>query len=353
MTPEQAKTIERTAEYVLKNGASFEKRLRLNNKEGKFDFLSEDNEHNSYYKEQLKLQNKSPNEVIQEEIAELPRPLHFQTHLPMISPKDLDIIKLTALYVAKNGEDYLTKLIKHENSIGNKAQFEFTSKNHSLNELFKEYISQYKKVIDDEAVPPKDLLRTAMARAIYDKQNKVKLLQEKQEKQDLKKHYALIEWQDFFLVGVFSFDAVDEVQELAIPLKREELLARSLEGRRQDVKLEVGPKVYKTEEIKEHTPKVVAPKGMKIRAAGESRLKRSAQEPTILCPITGKQIPELKFDVHLKILVRDPRYKQEQENFMKKNFTYGSNLTTDQVYENIKRLVGKRGNDGEESDRKR
>lgn len=64
-------------------------------------------------------------------------------------------------------------------------------------------------------------------------------------------------------------------------------------------------------------------------------------------------IPELKFDNHLKTLLRDPRYKQEQDNFIRKNFSYASNLTTDQVYENIKRLVRKRGGDELEGDRKR
>lgn len=70
----------------------------------------------------------------------------------------------------------------------------------------------------------------------------------------------------------------------------------------------------------------------------------------IKCPITGKFIPELQFDNHLKVLLRDPRYKEQQDNFVRKNFTYSSNLTTDEVYDNIKRLARKREGtqDGEE-----
>ena len=35
---------------------------------------------------------------------------------------------------------------------------------------------------------------------------------------------------------------------------------------------------------------------------------------------------------------------KEQENYIRKNFSYASNITTDQVYENIKRFVKKRAN---------
>lgn len=52
-------------------------------------------------------------------------------------------------------------------------------------------------------------------------------------------------------------------------------------------------------------------------------------------------------------MLRDPRYKKEQENYIRKNFSYASNITTDQVYENIKRFVKKRANVEDENPKKK
>lgn len=371
-------TIDKTVGYIVKNGPSFEKRLKENNKNGKFDFLNEDNEYHTYYKQQLQ-QRMANNEESEtkamsgdepvEQVDE-PRPLHFLPKLPLISSRDLEVIKLTALFVARNGDAYLAKLINHESQLGNAAQFEFTNSSHSLHGLFRQYVDQYRKILDDNVETPEDVLTAGVARAKYELQHKTQKRNEEKKKQEKQIAYALIDWQDFHIVSTVEFDAVDEVKELAVPLKKEDLMVRSLDLRRKELELELGPAVNKPEEntteqkdngsqteegenkdaLKGITGFV--PKGIKIRAAGESRLKKTNKEQMIKCPITGKQVPLLKFDMHLRILVRDPRYKQEQENFMKKNFTYESNLTTDQVYENIKRLVRK--NEEEDgNDRKR
>ena len=98
---------------------------------------------------------------------------------------------------------------------------------------------------------------------------------------------------------------------------------------------------------------------MKIKAAGTSRLKKSLEANTsmtttntIKCPITGKLIPENEFDTHIKpcYVIQDIK---EQENYIRKNFSYASNITTDQVYENIKRFVKKRANVEDENQKEK
>ncbi|KAM9924349.1 hypothetical protein OXX59_004591 [Metschnikowia pulcherrima] len=216
----------------------------------------------------------------------------------------------------------------------------------------------------------------AYARAAYEKRHKIK---EKSREQEIKKrqlHYASIDWQDFSFVSKIKFDAIDEVSELPLPMSLESVVYRSLEAKSKQLELEIGEKaaensIDKSEirrneptskgnssEEKNHVPPNV-PKGMKIKAAGESRLKRRSNEKqgkdSIRCPITGELVPTDQFDTHLKTLLRDPRYKEQQENFVRKNFTYASNLTTDQVFDNIKRLVRKRDQSEEEeaADKKR
>ncbi|MCP8720251.1 MAG: SURP domain-containing protein [Asgard group archaeon] len=376
-------TIEKTVGYVIKNGKSFEERLLNNNKNDKFDFINPDNEHYPYYKWKLTtLQDqaeKTPDESQNDQdiIIPTPRELSFLIELPVISKYDLDVIKTTALYIAQNGKEKIPDLLNHETVLGKKAQFEFLNDSHSLNCLFQKYVDQYKSIIKlyksenhplQKRILPKQqhftMLTEAYDRAQFIKQNTVNEKKAQEVERERQLHYALIDWQDFTLVAKVDFDAIDEVQELSVPLKRDDLIKRSLEAKSKEVEL---PKaaVVQREEHKEDEPKeveaAVVPgpfKGMKIKPAGTSRLKKSSTpastaKSTIKCPITGKLIPESEFDNHLRTLLRDPRYKKEQENYIKKNFTYASNITTDQVYENIKRLVKKRSTneDGQQSKR--
>lgn len=372
-------TIDKTVGYILKNGSLFEDRLKKNEGSNeKFSFLKENDTYNPYYQwkvgktTDLHVSNGDGGSAIAgpQEPIQKPRELDFIASNPPISPLDLDIIKLTALFVARNGTKYIEHLIAHQIKQSNKAQFEFLNEKHSLHPVFKQYIKQYEMVLHlfsedsgdevkgiiERLSHPEDIFQVAYRRAHYDKQHKAEVKNEKLLEEKKKLAYASIDWQDFAIVGKIEFDAVDEVRELAVPLRREDLIYRSLEARQKEIELAKAEAQPKDEpEVPDPGPKdnnVVKhsmPKGMKIRAAGESRLKTKSskevsnyKEGHIKCPITGKFIPELQFDNHLKVLLRDPRYKEQQDNFVRKNFTYSSNLTTDEVYDNIKRLARKR-----------
>ncbi|KAK6203485.1 pre-mRNA splicing factor [Scheffersomyces amazonensis] len=403
-------TIDKTSGYVVKNGSSFEDRLRANNKDGKFDFLDAHHQYYAYYKWKVSVlengsvkvksnghlttdnnnNNNNHHPVEPETVLVPPRELPFLVDLPMISPVDLDVIKLTALFVARNGDEYATKLKDHEIGQGNKNQFEFLNQSHSLHVLYQKYIDQYKLLIkfyednndndNDEQVAninqqlknANNIIDIAFDRSQYELQHKVIEKEKKEKERQLQIQFASIDWQDFSIVGKIEFDAIDEVSELPVPLTREDLIYRSLESKNTDVikSSKVEEDIVEVTPVTEEVSNIPqAFKGMKIKAAGESRLKSwsniksssPSTERLIKCPITNKLIPESKFDNHLRILLRDPRYKQEQDNYVRKNFTYASNITTDQVFENIQRLVKKRQgtevdndeNDNESNERKR
>ncbi|OBA23773.1 pre-mRNA splicing factor [Metschnikowia bicuspidata var. bicuspidata NRRL YB-4993] len=388
--------IEKTVAYVRKNGASFEDKLRQNDANGQFAFLSPEHQYNSYYIESLKASTEgkpAQNGILlstdksKPENTKQPDELLFLTTLPPISNHDLEVIKATAIYVACNlpkNQDAFHKFMERK---GRRNQFAFMNKSHTLHGLFQTYVHQYRAIIDKQqgssdskltklidsylATDKMNFFRKAYERAAFEKRHKIR---EKNKEQDIKArqvHYASIDWQDFSFVSKVNFDAIDEVSELPVPMLRESIIYRSLETKAKDLEFTVSPAVQtppgsemfkKTEKTETQSkdegnqppPPATVPKGMKIKAAGESRLKRKAmeQEATrsddILCPITGTLVPQNEFDLHLKTLLRDPRYKEQQDNFMRKNFTYESNLTTDQVYDNIKRLVGKRKQSEEE-----
>lgn len=376
--PNVLDTINKTVGYVVKNGPAFEERLRLNANE-KFTFLNPTDEYHQYYASRLRqqrdeatggtpatesnlggLSEAAANAADVVDAASVAKPAAFKyiADIPPISSLDLDVIKLTALFVAKNGPGYAEQLRKHKKE----PQFEFLDTSHSLNKLFHVFVKQYEHVIGDETAPRKDILHASYERARFEKHSRASVQKRKRLAHERQVEYASIDWQDYSIVGRVKFDEVDEVKELPVPLKRDELVFRSLESKRQEVKMEVASAPSQSTTVEADKGKVTttaatigsasggsttaAPKGMKIKAAGSSRLKKSTStESTIKCPLTGKQIPESKFDSHLKVLLRDPRYKEQQENFMKKNFTYSSNLTTDQVYDNIKRMALKRKNE--------
>lgn len=367
-------TIDKTAAYVLKNGPSFEQRLKESNEKDKFAFLFEENPFYAYYRSKLgSLDAKGPENgpTLKPQEAQKPQELRFLTDLPPVSAEDVDVIKITALFAAKNSLDYLKPLLQHQRKRGIHHQFEFLNESHSLHKLFLQYVEQYKLVLafyEDEnsangsyikeKVDSSDtFLDRAFSRAQYEKQHKQKLQDQQKAKQDKQRQYVSVDWQDFALVGKIEFSAVDEVTELAVPLKKDDLVYRSLLSKSKALELATAkPEPVKPAE--KEPPIGPQPKGMKIRAAGESRLKRNrdsplATEPMIRCPLTEQLIPELQFDNHLRVLLRDPRYKEQQDNYLRKNFTYASNLTSDQVYDNIQRLARKLGVNSDEPVKKK
>lgn len=373
MSEDLSATIDKTIGYIRKNGPSFEARLR-DSGNPRFSFLDPKHEHHQAYLDRLKAHSGEPGAPgsdieVTENVPEARRLVFMPQQVPL-SRYDLDVLKLAAMFVARNGPEYAAKLLSHEQGAGNGAQFGFLDKRHSLHAHFMAYVHQYRltiaalrpntpqtwpenklgdtfesdvKLVAALLEPDYSVVRDAYRRAFHRKQKRVKTRNKKVAFQQRQARFASIDWQDFALVGKLEFDAIDEVSVLPAPLTREEVLYRGLNTRSNDVlSSRKRPAEEPEPEPEQPTPlehKVVIP-GMKIRAAGESRLrKQPKQEPKIKCPITGSMVPELEFDSHLKTLLRDPRYQEQQENYMRKHFKHASNLTTDQVYDNIRRLA--------------
>lgn len=106
--------------------------------------------------------------MIQETIVpkEPPPEFEFIADPPSISAFDLDVVKLTAQFVARNGRQFLTQLMQKEQR---NYQFDFLRPQHSLFNYFTKLVEQYTKVpgrARAESTPPPvlDLLRGAHSR---------------------------------------------------------------------------------------------------------------------------------------------------------------------------------------------
>jgi len=159
--------------------------------------------------------------------------------MPNISAKDLEILKLTALYTARVGENWLKELRNRE--AGN-FQFEFLRANHSFFPFFRSLVEQYTILLEEESTVEarieglrhniKDrfhILERARSRAEHVKY--ITQQKEKEEKlaKDEKKEYESIDWGDFGVIATVLFDEADDAAELPPPAILTDLQSASLE----------------------------------------------------------------------------------------------------------------------------
>lgn len=351
--------IEKTAEYVCKNGPEFEDKIRQNNADHKFDFLLPDDEWHSYYLEVLAATKQTTTPLLASNVKpeEKPAPpeLQFITPLPTISAQDLEILKVVAKYTAVNGDDYATKL---QQKYKDDSQFDFIRDEHQFNLLFRRLVTQYRRLmelnnvrveettndyLDELTATTKDfssVFPRATERSRYITHTKQAKSEAKEAKRKQWLHFASIPWTDFTVVGVVEFSEVDKVQQLDPPLSLKELQYRLLSQKKPNAEETTSQANGDDDDEEEVVPKLLQGK---IRALGTRAKPTLPTSDVVKCPLTGKMIPALRFDEHLRAHLRDPNYRAERENYIRKNFSAGLNISTDDVVANIQRMVRKRG----------
>lgn len=251
--------VEKTAGYVARNGPVFEDRIRqkeINNP--KFSFLSANDAYNGFYAWRLnEVREGRGTDVSAGPVGEAPkkepeRPkgpdpppeFQFSARMPNINAKDLEIVKLTALFVAQNGRSFITTLSQKE--AGN-FQFDFLRPQHSLYQFFSRLIDQYRELLTGGSVaggkPEKDrlaqlernvkdrshILERARKRAEWVKYQEHERQKEDEAKEAEQKAYQEIDWHDFVVVETVLFNDADETAELPPPTSLNDLQSASLE----------------------------------------------------------------------------------------------------------------------------
>jgi splicing factor 3A subunit 1 len=98
-----------------------------------------------------KPENVAPAPVVKP-IPKEPKALSFLIDTPPIPSIDYEMIKLTALFVARNGRNFMNNLAKKE---ARNFQFDFLKSNHALFGYFTRLVEMYSKLLN----PKKDMLR--------------------------------------------------------------------------------------------------------------------------------------------------------------------------------------------------
>ncbi|XP_010458973.1 PREDICTED: probable splicing factor 3A subunit 1 isoform X2 [Camelina sativa] len=392
--PDIRTIVEKTAQFVSKNGLEFEKRIIASNEgNAKFNFLKSADPYHAYYQHKLteyRAQNKDGAQDgaqgtddsdgtdhsqldaaaaataadeseagdaqldlqaqfrIPPKPLEPPEPEKYTVRLPEgITGEELDIIKLTAQFVARNGKTFLTGLTNRE---GNNLQFQFMKPTHSMFTFFTSLVDAYSEVL----MPPKDLkeklrksaadLTTVLERCLHrlewDRSQEQQRKKEEDEKELERVQMAMIDWHDFVVVESIDF-ADEEDEELPPPMTLNEVIRRSkVSAMEEDEIVEPGKEVEM--EMDEEEVKLVA-EGMRAANLEEivkienlhdeeapmrivKNWKRpedripTERDPTkvVISPITGELIPINEMSEHMRISLIDPKFKEQKDRMFAK-----------------------------------
>jgi splicing factor 3A subunit 1 len=225
----------------------------------KFSFLSNNDAYNAYYLWRLSeikegrgtavaagRAGEAPPEEQKPNGPPEPPEFHFSARMPNISAQDLEVVRLTALFVAKNGRSFMTNLSRKE--AGN-YQFDFLRPNHSLHNFFQRLIDQYTALLraggmDGEGgklqqerikelqanVDDKfHVLGRAKQRAEWFKYQDQEKQKKEEEAEKEKMTYAQIDWHDFVVVETVVFTEADDQTNLPPPTSLSDLQFASLD----------------------------------------------------------------------------------------------------------------------------
>ena len=371
--PEVRNIIDRTAEFVARNGAAYEAKVRDSETgNNKFNFLHPTDPYHTYYRmrvNEFKEGKAVPNPLMHISTGSAPRPsiqtikldslvpkeppndFEFIAEPPSISSLDLDIVKLTALFAAQHGRSFVNRLMDKEQK---NYQFDFLRPQHSLFTYFNKLIEQYQRVL----LHPKNIL-DALSRDLYSTDNlfdrvenrfhwntyQRRQRQGEEEKNERERvAYAQIDWHDFVVVETINFTE-EETGFFPPPVTPQTLTARliaqakheahaNLEPGEDAREVEMEDEVVATAETApappEKEPEPIAPFPIidtappvqegDIIIRSDYDPKARPHPPTagpgidkfLTSPITGEIVPSQKATSHVKHLLVDAKWRESQ-----------------------------------------
>ncbi|KAL2831216.1 Pre-mRNA splicing factor PRP21 like protein-domain-containing protein [Aspergillus cavernicola] len=252
--------VEKTAGYVARNGAVFEDRVREKERSNpKFSFLSTNDPYAPFYQWRLSeikagrgtdVSAGRPGEPTPTPAPETPTgpeeppEFHFSARMPIINAQDLEVVRLTALFVAKRGKTFMTALSQRE---ARNFQFDFLRPQHSLYQFFTRLVDQYTILLRPDGVDQATSEKKRIAELEQNVKNKFHVLerakqraewvkyqeQQKQKKEEEEENerieYAQIDWHDFVIVETVLFTEADDQVDLPPPTSLNDLQSASLE----------------------------------------------------------------------------------------------------------------------------
>jgi len=358
--PDLKTIIDKTATFVARNGPEFETRILKNEENNaKFAFLQPNDPYQPYYKAKvaelggtpLPRSSGSQAAVVSQDATakaqkktpavppvEPPRP-NYVVHKPQgAQPLDLDVIQLTAQFVARNGRSFLTGIASRE---AKNPQFDFLKPTHYLFSYFTSLVDAYskclapaddlrKRLLKDSQDPLRVLGRVQQYAAFVREREREKQSKESAEEEERRAN-LLVDWHDFVVVETIGFDDDDDD---ALPAPQE-LSSESGEkpptsGLEHGRSMEVGkgaqasaPHLEESAAEDATEEQEAVPLGPQLAAVPE-RLIRKGYVPQVgtklpgsvhyaLDPLTGQQVRLDEMEEHMRISLLDPKWKEQKQ----------------------------------------
>lgn len=256
--PDLRPIIDKTAEFVARNGVAFEAKIREQERlNPKFAFLNSGDAYHTYFRLQIRAaaerKHDAPGPADKDRAAsavraalladksntakktepERPLPHEFSLEFPSTAAVDLEVLKLTALFTARQGQGFASRLMARESR---SYQFEFLHPKHPLFSYFHLMVEQYRSIMQ----PSKEriehiqqcasrrrgpgaggarmhVLDEVRKRATWTKWDEERRQQEHDEEARQRALFDEIDWQDFCVVGVVEVTTNDASAELPPP----------------------------------------------------------------------------------------------------------------------------------------
>jgi splicing factor 3A subunit 1 len=266
--------VEKTAGYVARNGPVFEERIREKEiKNPKFSFLSTHDAYNPFYVWRLNEVREGRGTAVsagrvgddsrepeKPKGPEQPPDFEFSARMPNINALDLEVVKLTALFVAKNGRGFATTLAQREST---RSQFDFLRPQHSLYQFFTRLVDQYSALLNGGIVEGGKPEKKRVAEVERNVKDKFSVLERARKRSDWVKFqeaqkqekeaeaeaeriaFAEIDWHDFVIVETVVFTEADAQTDLPPPASLSDLQTASLE---QKASMSLAPSHMRIEE---------------------------------------------------------------------------------------------------------
>ncbi|EGT52787.1 CBN-PRP-21 protein [Caenorhabditis brenneri] len=354
--PDIRTIVDKTARFVAKNGVDFENKIREKEaKNPKFNFLSITDPYHAYYKKMVydfsegRVEAPKPPPAVKEHVKKTefipsapPPAYEFSSDPSTINAYDLDLIRLVALFVARNGRNFLTQLMTRE---ARNYQFDFLKPAHCNFQYFTKLVDQYQKVLvpssnvvaqlQDDAKNKKRLMDDINYRVSWEKHQKGLKDREEAEAEKERMAYAQIDWHDFVVVQTVDFQPGDSSQlpPLCTPKDvgarilleaRNEMQKAAAEMQEMDMEESDSEDEEAAEKAAEASgPSFTAPlpptkqKDVIVRDYDPKRnsqtQKQKQVENWIISPLTGERIPSDKLAEHVRYNTVDSQYKEDRD----------------------------------------
>jgi len=353
------KIADKTAEYVAKNGSAFEQIVAQSESNNpKFSFMKPNDPYRAYFEQKViefakglnqpEKEEPKPEPVapqitqkkdIKKEIRVEVRPPpadRFTVEPPTsLTVLDMDVIKLTAQFVAKNGQKFLIALTEREKQ---NPQFDFLKPTHQLFSFFTNLVDAYSKCANPTKVDVIKLqqfandkmaiLNAAGDRFTFESQQ----TQTKKKKEDVEEEeraqMAQIDWNEFVVVETIDlFD--DEELPNASNFARPD--AQPLAAQSGPVSRPVSEQISTGAGPNQYMPGMQAGPGSELSGRKAVQADNTFQK----CPVCGRNIPVSEFNEHLRIEMLDPNYRNVKADAEAR----AQNITTvsgDDIAKNLK-----------------